>query len=230
MPRLRTSLGWVALATCALLAVSPAPLRAEPQDKLPATATAQAPAWQVEPYWRPVAGLSSFTTSGGTWLAVRMGATAGVHYWKAPLLGRTRALATWTTGSQSASGLEARLGTFMGPHKEYWGVEAGVDLFWDRFSAAGVDLLPASAGIDLPLNLHLGPQQIYGLVGITPALLFAQERRVDWSSTDAFGFGHEFGLQAGAGAHVGRLGAALVYSRRVVVNGVYSGWSLSLSL
>ncbi len=187
------------------------------------------PRWQVEPYWRPVAGISSFSSGGSTWVGGRLGATAGVHYWKAPLLGRTRVLGAYTTGT-GVSGLELRLGSFMGPHKEYWGAEAGVDLFWDRFTADGYDLLPGSVGIDLPVNLHLGPQEFYGLAGITPAILFAPERRVDWSSTDAFGFGHEFAWQLGLGAHLGRVGAALTYSRRIVATGVYSGWGISLSL
>lgn len=224
MIRFHQRFGMAALAVCLFTAGLATPLRAEPEAKSPRSA------WEVEPYWRPVAGLSSFTTSSGTWVGVRMGATAGVHYWKSPLLGRTRALGTWTTGSNDVSGLELRLGSFMGPHKEYWGVEGGVDVFWDRYSASGIDLLPGSAGVDLPLNLHVGPQHIYGLAGITPALLFAAERRVDWSQTDAFGFGHEFGLQAGLGARISGLGAAVVYSHRVVATGIYSGWSLSLSL
>ena len=185
--------------------------------------------WEVEPYWRPVAGISSYSSGGSTWVGARMGATGGVYYWKSPLLGRTRAQGSWVTSS-GVSGLELRLGSFMGPHQKYWGAEAGVDVFWNRFSADGVDLIPGSAGIDLPLNVHLGPQEIYGLAGITPAILFAPERRVDWSNTEAFGFGHEFGWQLGVGARLGRIGAALTYSRRIVASGVYSGWGVSLSL
>ncbi len=196
----------------------------------PWSAQAAEPGWQVEPYWRPVAGISAYATSSGTWVGARMGATGGVHYWKSPLLGRTRVLGTWTTGSGSMSGLEFRVGSFMGPHQKYWGAEAGVDLFWDRVTVGNSELLPGSAGVDLPLNLHIGPQEIYGVAGITPALLFNPDRRVDWSQTDAFGFGHEFAWNLGAGARIGKIGAALVYSHRVVVSGVHSGWSVSLSL
>jgi hypothetical protein len=187
------------------------------------------PGWEVEPYWRPVAGLNAYSSGGSTWVGARMGATGGVYYWKSPLLGRTRATGSWTTGS-GVSGLEFRLGSFMGPHQKYWGAEAGVDGFWNRFTADGVDVIPGSVGIDLPVNIHLGPQEFYGLAGITPAILFAPERRVDWSSTDAFGFGHEFAWQLGVGAHLGRFGAALTYSHRVVATGVNSGWGISLSI
>ncbi len=220
MPALRTALPASALLTALAL---PSSLRAEPAGQAKS-------GWELEPYWRPVAGLSVFSNDNGTWAGARLGATAGVHYWKAPLLGRTRVLGSWTTGSSSVSGLELRLGSFMGPHKKYWGVEGGLDLFWDRFSAGGYELLPGSAGIDFPVSLHLGPQEFYGQAGITPALLFNADRRVDWSSTEALGFGHEMAWQLGLGARISRMGLALMYSRRIVATGVYSGWSLSLSL
>jgi len=230
MSRARPWLRLAAVVSVLAVAMAPMPLRAEKVSGSTKASGSKKVAWQVEPYWRPVAGLSSYSTPSGTYVGVRMGGTAGVHYWKAPWLGRTRVLGSWTTGSNDVSGLELRLGTFMGPHKEYWGVEGGLDLFWDRVTANNIELLPASGGIDIPVNLHLGPQQFYGLVGVTPAVLFSPERRVDWSETDAFGFGHEFAWQLGAGARLSRFGAALVYSHRVVVSGVHSGWSLSLSL
>ncbi len=186
--------------------------------------------WQLEPYFRPVFGISSFVGSEGSYTGVRLGATAGVHYWKDPLLGRTRALVAWTTGSGGLSGLDLRLGSFMGPQKKYWGADAGLDLFWDRYGVDSADLLPASAGIDIPFNLHLGPEKLYGLGGITPAVLFNPDRRVDWSRTDVFGFGHEFAWQLGFGARLGRFGVHAVYSRRVVASGVRSGVGLSVSL
>ncbi len=218
-------------ASLLALALLPLSVAAAPEAEESAQdATPAKVPWQVEPYFRPVAGLSSFVGSSGTHTGVRLGATAGVHYWKAPLLGRSRALAAWTTGSSGLSGLDLRLGSFIGPHQTYWGAEAGLDLFWDRYSVDGNDMLPSSAGIDFPLNLHLGPERIYALAGVTPALLFAPERRVDWSATEAFGFGHEFGWQLGVGARLGRFGANLVYSRRVVVSGVHNGWGISLSI
>jgi hypothetical protein len=196
----------------------------------PSSALAAESAWEVEPYWRPVAGVSAYSTGSGTWVGARMGALGGLHYWRSPLAGRTRAVGAWTTGSSGLSGLELRLGSFLGPSKQYWGAEAGLDLFWDRVTLNGSDLLPGSAGVDVPLNLHFGLPEIYGLAGVGTAFLFAPERRVDWSETDAFGFGHEFGWQLGAGTRLGGVGAALTYSHRVVVSGVHSGWSVSLSL
>ena len=212
-------------AAALALVVWAVPLLAEAQDKK----TSGVP-WDVQPYWRPVAGISAFSSGGSTWVGARLGATGGVRYWKAPWLGRTRALAAWTTGSGGVSGLELRVGSFMGPHKKYGGLEAGVDLFWNRLSAGSTDLLPASGGVDLPFNVHVGPEQFYGVAGITPAILFSPERRVDWSTTDAFGFGHEFAWQLGVGARVGRVGLAVTYSRRVVATGVYSGFGVSASL
>jgi hypothetical protein len=207
------------------LAVGVAPVRAAPEGS---GAEASVP-WQVEPYWRPVLGFSTFASSAGVSTGARLGATGGVHYWKAPLLGRTRVLGAYTTGS-SLSGLDLRLGSFMGPQWKLAGVEAGVDVFWDRYTAAGAEVMPASAGVDLPLAVQVGPESFYGMAGVTPAILFAPERRVDWSSTDAFGFGHEFGWQLGVGARLGRVGANLLYSRRIVASGVYSGWGVSLNL
>ncbi len=186
--------------------------------------------WQVTPYWRPVAGISSVASSSGVYTGVRLGATAGLSYWKDPLAGRTRALAAYTAGSSGFSGLDLRLGSFMGPQQKYWGAEAGADLFWDHYSAGSLELIPGSAGVDFPLNLHLGPSELYGLAGVSSALLFDPDRRVDWSSTDAFGFGHEFGWQLGVGAKLGRIRGHVAYTRRTVVGGTVSGWAVSASL
>jgi hypothetical protein len=225
MARVLRHLGAVPLLA---LACGVGPLRAEPASE-PVEEPAL-PSWQLEPYWRPVAGYSVFSSGGSTYTGGRLGATAGVRAWRAPLLARARVLGAYTTGGGGVSGLDLRLGGFLGPHWEYFGAEGGVDLFWDHYQAAGVELLPASAGLDLPVNLHLGPDSFYGLAGVTPAILFAPERRVDWSSTEAFGFGHEFAWQLGLGARLGRLGVNLLYSRRTIASGTHSGWGVSLNI
>jgi hypothetical protein len=196
----------------------------------PSLARAAEPDWTAEPYWRPVAGVSAYSNGSGTWAGARLGAEGGVRYWRSPLSGRSRAQGSWITGSGGLSGLELRLGSFMGPSRKYWSAQSGLDLFWDRVTLNGSELLPGSAGVDLPLDLRFGLPEIYGLAGVSTAYLFASERRVDWSAVDAFGFGHEFGWRLGAGTNLGKLGAALTYSHRVLASGVHSGWSVSLSL
>jgi hypothetical protein len=186
--------------------------------------------WSVDPFLRPVLGLSRYSGDDGAHLGLQLGASAGLAIWRAPFLDRTRILAAWTTGG--LDGLDLRLGSFVGMEKEHWGFSVGPDLFWNRYAAGGDDLLPLSGGVDLPLDVHFGPERLFVLAGLTPALLFEPDRRVDWADAaeeGAFGFGHELAWRLGVGARVGRAGFNLQYSRRRVVGGVLSGWGLSLS-
>ncbi len=195
------------------------------------TASADEPRekWTPKPYFRPILGFSSVVTSSSVYTGAQLGATAGLTYWRAPLMGRTRVLAAYYIGTSKVSGAELRLGTFMGPHFKLAGAEAGIDVFWDRFLQDGDELLAPSVGIDFPVNVQLGPEVIYVMAGVCTAIMFNEERRVDWDDRDAFGFGHEFGWQLGLGAKLGKVRAAAVYSQRQVVAGTRRGLGVSLS-
>jgi hypothetical protein len=193
----------------------------EPAPPPPGETPVRVP-WQPTPYLRPVVGYSRFSGEGGAYGGLQLGATGGLALWKAPVLERTRVLVAWTTGS--LSGIDLRLGSFAGVEQEWWGLSFGPDLFWNRCSTAGADLLAPSLGLDFPLDLHLGPEKVYALGGLVPAVLFEPARRADEAL-----LGHEFGWRAGIGAHFGRVGLNLQYSRRTVAGGALSGWGVSLS-
>jgi hypothetical protein len=209
-----TALALALLVAGPLLAQEPAPA---PPAEEPARVR-----WQTNPSLRPVVGYSRYVGPSAARGGVQLGASGGLALWKAPVLERTRALAAWTTGG--LSGLDLRLGSFLGVEKELWGLSVGPDLFWNRYSAGGADLLPSSLGIDFPLDLHLGPEKVYALGGLVPAVLFDPSRHAEGAL-----LGHEFGWRAGIGAHLGRIGLAVQYSRRAVVGGALSGWGVSLS-
>ncbi len=53
---------------------------------------------------------------------------------------------------------------------------------------------------------------------------------MNWKSTDAFGFGHEFEWRVGGAVNLGAFGLALTYTRRVIApNVVTQGFALGVT-
>ncbi|MCB9764910.1 MAG: hypothetical protein H6739_34355 [Alphaproteobacteria bacterium] len=183
--------------------------------------------WDWEPYWRPEGGLVVYGNGYAATQALALGLSGGVQYWdtEGPLRGRTRAR---LMGSLTGGGWggDVRLGSFIGPAKEYWSVMIGPDVFRNTFRAGPIVLEP-TWGLDVPLTLTLGPSSAYAVAGVTPALLLNPDRRVEWDEIDAIGFGHEFEIMAGGIINTRYFKMGLIWSRRITATGVQQGWGFS---
>lgn len=201
-----------------------------------AAAPAHAGSWDPKPYIKPNLGFTLYGDGTTNASAVGLGAQAGFTYFNSedlgvPMAGRTRVSGTYqlVTSGGPGGGHDIRLGTFMGPQFKLASAELGLDVFHNGITLGNYQLDNA-VGLDIPLNVTLGPQQIYALAGITPTLVFDPDRHVNWKAVDAFGFGHEFEWRVGAALNAGPIGLGLTYTRRVIApNVVTQGFALGVS-
>ena len=115
------------------------------------------------------------------------------------------------------------------PWWKFLGLESGLDVSWDRYEWNGVQLEP-TLGYGIPFIATTGVQfiSIYG--GFQPTFLSTPERRVDWSETDEFGFGHQFSTFTGVHLTLDDMSVGLGYSRTITAFGVQQGYNVSLNL
>lgn len=191
-------------------------------------APAWAGSWNPTPYLRPNFSFQLYGTDASIGTAVGAGALAGVRYFNDgdlpfPAAGRTRvgATALLPTSGGSGWGHDVRLGSFFGPSWKLASAELGLDVFHNGLTI-GSYVLDRALGLDIPLNLTLGPEQIFLLAGATPTLMFDPDRQVDWSQVDAFGFGHEFEWRIGGAFQLPAVGFGITYTQRIIAPGVVS--------
>lgn len=196
---------------------------------------AMAGSWSPKPYVKPNIGVSIYGAGGSTSTAIGLGAQGGFKYFNeedppVPLGGRTRVSGTYLFSTDGGSGHDVRLGSFMGPSFKLASAELGLDVFNNGYSA-GLASIPNTTGIDIPLNATLGPDVVYVLGGVTPAVLFNPARQVDWSTVDAFGFGHEFEWRLGVQLNIPVMSIGLTYSKRFMApNIINQGFMLGVSV
>ena len=205
----------------------PPPRPDQPQQR------ALQPGWDWEPYARPIAGASVYTSGGQTRTSVTLGAEAGLRYWQThhpPPRWAGRSRLQGATGlSSDVRNLDVRLGSFIGPQWELFGVEAGPDLFFNQATWQGQGLEP-SLGVEVPVIGALRPDPFTLYAGFAPAWLTNPDRRVDWSEVAVPGFGHEFAYLAGVGLDLGAFGLSLSYSYRIVATGAQQGLGVGLRI
>jgi hypothetical protein len=194
----------------------------------------QQSSWKKRFYARPMLSGSSFTSADGTTTsAIGIGGEGGVRYWEVGkpfprLRGRTRGTLQYVV-STNANGMEAKLGSFMGPWWKYLGLESGLDVSWDRYEWNGIQLEP-TMGYGIPFIANTGIEFISVYAGFQPTFLSTPERRVVWSETDEFGFGHQFSTFAGVHLTIDDMSVGVGYTRTVTAFGVQQGYGLSLNL
>lgn len=166
--------------------------------------------WRNEAYLRPSMGANVFTPEDGDPQTVMsLGGMGGIHYWeKGPrypkMRGHARVAASYLTTGGPLSGLEGRIGNFMGPTWGTLGFTVGPDFFYNQF-AYGNTVIPATGGMGVPFTVDANLEPFMLFAGIEPSWYFndVRERR-DWSTQDGLpGFGHEFAYVAGAAVAVG---------------------------
>jgi hypothetical protein len=164
---------------------------------------------------------------------VDLGAEVGVRYAQQgegipTWAGRTRVAGAYGFGLPGVKATDVRLGSFMGPVFKVLSFESGLDVFRNELTVDGDGLEP-SFGVDVPLLATLDLKIPSFWAGIGTAYLFEPERRVDWSETDEFGFGHEFQYLLGAGVRFG-IHLSAQYTHRVVATGLEQTFMVGIGI
>ncbi len=192
------------------------------------------PHWEGEWYAQPVAGaLLHSGTGGGTNSAITLGLEGGYRYYQVGgstprWQGRTRARGTYAM-SNNGNGVDLRLGSFIGPTWQNFGLSVGPDLFWDRYTVGSTTLDP-SVGMSLPLTATMPLSSLTLWAGVAPSWLTNEARRVNWDQEEVFGFGHEFTYMAGAAIAVGSFTISANYAYRITVAGPQQGFGLGFKI
>ncbi len=176
--------------------------------------------WQAKPYGRPIGAMSSF---GGA-RALTLGAEGGfIAMQPSSLLAtQTRAQVAYHL-YPGGGGHDARLGSFWGPWHEFFSLMAGPDLFRNSFRTDREVLLRPSLGLDLPVMVRLGPQELHVSAALVPSWLVAKDRRADLPVV------HEFEWRVGLVVQ-GPISFGVYYSRRTTVFGVQEGLGVGVGL
>jgi len=188
--------------------------------------------WKNRFYARPLISASTFSdNAGNNTTAVGLGLEGGIRYWQVNkpnprLRGRTRATAQYIVASES-NGMEVKLGSFMGPAWKYFGLESGLDISWDKYEWNG-QTMEATMGYGIPLIATTGVSIVTVYGGFQPTFLSNPERRVNWSETDEFGFGHQFSTFAGIALAIDDMNLGLGYTRTVTALGLQQGYGITL--
>lgn len=184
--------------------------------------------WDKEPFIQPIVGGRVFSDGVNSYFGVNLGARAGLMYQQDKpgmhLAGMTRAQATATLGS--LSGVDLRLGSFLGPWMGPVGFQAGPDFFWNRYSFGGAEI-PATLGMTWQNHLLFDAKAVQLVLGADPDFFFSDDReRVDWSEQSTFGFGHEMSYLAGIRLLI--VGASITH--RITAYGTENLFSLGVSI
>lgn len=225
---------WSLLLVSVALAAPSAPVSKSGAPKSGASPAPQVPAWETKLYAQPLVGGSAFSSGGTVTTAVSLGAEAGLRYWqtrrKTPRWrGVARIAGNYVLASGDSSGMEARLGNFIGPAWKSVGLQTGPDLFWNQYQYGAIELDP-TVGLAWPLTATAWTQAFDVWAGVEPAWLSNPDRRVDWSTQDVPGFGHEFTYRGGLGLDFGKVGLSLGYSYRITAGGGQHGLSAGIQL
>jgi hypothetical protein len=178
--------------------------------------------WDVDWYVAPSAGVNVIGTGTGTTTVFSVGGEAGLnHFYRTgdlPEWGGHSRVAVQQQISTGGTGTDVRVGSFMGPHWEHFGIEAGPDLFWNRWMVGGFNLDP-TFGVDVPITATARLDPLTAYAGVAPAWLSNPDRRVDWSKQPVPGFGHEFTYFAGASLRIDKANVGLTYQYRITTAG-----------
>jgi len=192
------------------------------------------PHWKTEPFVNPEAGAQVNSNGGTTTTYATLGASAGYRYMRVgdppPLWGgMTRVHGAYGTGGDTTS-LDARVGTFFGPHWKTFALQFGPDLFWNKAESSDGRGLEPSVGVDFPLmaNVKLS-KELMLLGGVCPAWLANPDRKVDWSQVDVPGFGDEFAYMAGINLKINQFAINASYNYRIVATGVQHSVGLGVN-
>ena len=157
--------------------------------------------WTFQTYVTPGGGAQ--ISEGGA--SVAAGGNAGVLYWRKGWHGDAYVGGTYLQGND-VTGFEGHVGNSVGVRRKAWGLDGGLEAFYEQQDlVGGGTLLPGALGVRTPVTLTVGPRKVYGFVGVAPTFLIAGDRQ----AADV-AFGDEFEWSIGAGMRtkwaVGQIG------------------------
>ena len=159
--------------------------------------------WRLKPYVRPGGGVQIGSGKDGAVASVVAGADVGLRHWKKPWAGDAFVGASYTAGS-SLNGLEIHLGESFGARQNMWGISLGLTGFYDMYtSSAGQAKMESTGGVDIPLNVVIGPRTFYGYIGLTPTFVTNPDRQIKEGSIVGTIKSCERGVGAACGANAG---------------------------
>ncbi len=177
--------------------------------------------WTYRPYVTPGGGLS--IGDGGT--AVTGAVDVGIRYWKSKWKGDLSAGGSYTTGDL-LNGYDVHVGNEFGRREKWWGLSAGLMGFYNGYiSADETQSLDPSVGLDIPVELTLGPKKYYVFGTITPSFLLNQERHVK-----TLPFGDELEWGVGAGLKLKWINAEVGFNQRITTVGTINTPTVSVSI
>lgn len=177
--------------------------------------------WNYRPYVSPGGGLT--IGSGGA--SVTGGADVGVKYWRKEWNGDLSAGGSYTSGT-ALTGYDMHLGNEFGRREKWWGVSLGAFGFYNFYATTeATTSLEPSIGLDVPLQLTLGPKKYYAWGSITPSFLLNQDRHVP-----GLPFGDELEWGVGVGVKLKWITAEAGFTSRITAVGVINTPTISLSL
>lgn len=135
--------------------------------------------WKYQPYVAPGGGVQIDTGNGGTTTSIVAGADVGVRYWRKKWTGDLYLGGTYTTGD-SLNGWELHLGDQMGRREKMWGIEGGLEAIYAGYTYAdGTSAMKPSFGVGVPVDLTVGPKEVYGFAGVQPNYFVDQSRGLE---------------------------------------------------
>ncbi len=147
--------------------------------------------WNYQPYVMPGGGV----TINSSATSVNAGVDVGVDYWRKKWVGNLYAGGSYTTGD-GLNGYDVHLGDVMGQREKYWGVTGGLELVYNGYTYQnGSSAMKPSAGVNIPVELVVGPKKYYAFAGVTPGFFTERSR-----NAQVAGIFHELEWHVGAGA------------------------------
>jgi hypothetical protein len=188
--------------------------------------------WKNRPYLNlgGGSGFAQIQSEDSQEWALLLGSEGGFRYSQreGSLAGRTR-VAGKGIGVLGGWGSETRIGTFLGVRRMLFGVELGVDVFRNDYVGKEIAFVD-SLGVDVPFSLKVGPKLIQGVATVAPAFAMDPERKVDWSTTSALGFGDEFEWSLGVEVGLPIVGISLTYKERTLAGAQIRSLQFGLEL
>jgi hypothetical protein len=183
--------------------------------------------WVAKSFASPDVGVAGVVQDLNEPFFLAFGGSAGVQSTQQGgwFFGAFRVHADWIIGTDKR-GHQIRAGVFGGLHHEWWGVELGLDGWRNRYELEDFSL-PATFGLDVPLQVAGGPRQLHGVAGIAVAAVVNPDRRVDWDTAEIWGFGHEFKRWIGVQTRLKQVVLGLVYYQRQMAGELVQGFTIS---
>ncbi len=168
--------------------------------------------WKVKPYVSPGGGVQI----NGSDLSGVVGVDAGFKYWHKKWAGDLYAGGSGTSDvGGGTTGYDVHLGDETGARLKYWGATLGlVGAYNGYVFADGTSIAPALTA-SVPVKVIVGPKKYHIAVGIAPSLTSDKSRHVDWSKTNAIGFGDEFAWTVAAAVKFKALSAKFTFTQNV---------------